>query len=86
MVLEFEFKYWKKNGISFLSCLVGLVFFIKYSKLFVIDRVFYVVFMVDMYCLVNVIFIVGGVEFGYVNGYGRKVRFRNLAGVVVNEG
>lgn len=41
-----------------------MVFFLKYSRLFIIDRFFYVVFMIDMYCLVNVILIVGGGEFG----------------------
>lgn len=69
-----------------MSYLVRLKFFLKYSRFFVIDRLFYIGFIVvDMYCLLNVILIVGGGEFGYINGYGKKVRFENLFGVVVRD-
>ena len=38
--------------------------------------------MVDMHCPANVTLIAGGVEPGHANGYGRKAKFRNPAGVV----
>ena len=39
--------------------------------------------MVDMHCPANVTLIAGGVEPGHANGYGRKAKFRNPAGVVI---
>ena len=85
LVPEVEFKHWKKNGASLLSYPVGLAFSPKHSRLFITDGRLHAVVVVDMHCPANVTLIAGGGEPGHTNGYGKKARFRNQAGIAVKK-